>query len=289
MKTLSSHPGAMVYLNGEFVPANEAKISIFDRGFVFGDGVYEVIPVYNGKLFRLKQHLERLDHSLINIRIAPPLSHDKWEQRLNTLIAKNLNNTKEQSLYIQITRGVAPRDHKFPEKTPVTIVAVSHPLIAVDPNLLTQGAAAITMEDLRWKCCNIKSISLLANILARQQALDNHADEAIFLKENHLTEGAASNVFIVENRRIITPPKSAELLPGITRDLVLELAAENNIAHFEEHISLQRAQQADEIWLTSSTKEIIPVTLLDDKPVANGQPGSLWARMLTLYQAFIHR
>ncbi len=288
MKTLSSHTDAIVYLNGEFIPANEAKISIFDRGFVFGDGVYEVIPVYSGKLFRLKQHLERLDHSLINIRIAPPLSHDKWEQRLNTLIAKNPNNTKEQSLYIQITRGVAPRDHKFPEKTPVTIVAVSHPLTAVDPNLLTQGAAAITMEDLRWKCCNIKSISLLANILARQQALDNHADEAIFLKENHLTEGAASTVFIVENRRIITPPKSAELLPGITRDLVLELAAKNNIAHFEERISLQRAQQADEIWLTSSTKEIIPVTLLDDKPVANGQPGPLWARMLTLYQAFIH-
>ncbi len=278
---------SILYLNGEFVPVDEAKISVFDRGFVFGDGVYEVIPVYGGKLFRLTQHLERLDHSLISIRIAPPLSHDKWEKQLNTLIAKNANNQpEEQSIYIQITRGVAPRDHKFPEKTQPTIVAVCNPLAAVDPDLLAQGVAAITMEDFRWQCCNIKSISLLPNILAKQQAQDSQAHEALFFRENRLTEGTTSNVFIVENRCIITPPKSTDLLAGITRDLVLELASAHNITHSEEVISLERIQKADEIWLTSSTKEILPVTLLDGKPVSSGQPGPLWARMLTLYQAF---
>jgi len=278
---------SILYLNGEFVAVDEAKISIFDRGFVFGDGVYEVIPVYGGKLFRLKQHLERLDHSLISIRIAPPLSHDKWEKRLSTLVAKNANNHREeQSIYIQITRGVAPRDHRFPEKTQPTIVAICNSLTAVDPDLLAQGVAAITMEDFRWKCCNIKAISLLPNILAKQQAQDSQAHEALFFRENQLTEGTTSNVFIVENRRIITPPKSTDLLAGITRDLVLELASTHNIAHTEEVISLERIQKADEIWLTSSTKEILPVTLLDGKPVSSGKPGPLWARMLTLYQAF---
>ncbi|VAW83460.1 D-alanine aminotransferase [hydrothermal vent metagenome] len=278
---------SIVYLNGEFVSADEAKISIFDRGFVFGDGVYEVIPVYGTKLFRLKQHLERLDRSLTSIRITLPLSHEQWEKQLDTLIAKNPHNgLEERSIYIQITRGVAPRDHKFPEKTPPTIVAICNPLTAVDSDLLAQGAAVITMEDFRWQRCNIKAISLLPNVLARQQAMDNQAQEVLFFRDNRLTEGAASNVFIVENGRIITPPKSEDLLAGITRDLVLELALAHNIAHAEEEISLKRAQKADEIWLTSSTKEILPVTLLDGKPISSGQPGSLWVRMLALYQTF---
>ncbi len=272
----------ILYLNGDFLPASEAKISVLDRGFVFGDGVYEVIPVYGGKPFRLNEHIERLENSLIQIRIPPPLSSEKWQKILRKLI--DVNGCGDLSIYLQITRGVAPRDHAFPQDTQPTVMAMVSPLKPVDSALLSAGVAVITLDDFRWQFCDIKSIALLPNILAKQEAIDANATEAIFIRDGVVTEGTSSNVFIVKDRQIITPAKSQYLLPGITRDLIIELAISNRINYKEDNISLELLKEADEIWLTSSTKEILPVTKLNGSSVGNGQPGPLWARMLTLYQ-----
>lgn len=278
---------AIVFLNGEFLPATQAKISVLDRGFIFGDGVYEVIPVYGGHLFRLSQHLKRLDDSLVAIRIAPPLSHDRWRNVLTELVQQNGGG--DQSIYLQITRGVAMRDHAFPKGVEPTVFAMANTLKAVPSDILTHGVAAITLTDSRWQHCNVKAITLLANVLARQQALDIGAAEAILLRDGFANEGAASNLFIVKERALYTPPKSAQLLPGITRDVILELAAANQIPFHEAPISESVLRDADEIWLTSSTKEILPVTQLDGKKVGTGQPGPLWSRMLALYQGYKQR
>lgn len=278
---------AIVFLNGEFLPATQAKISVLDRGFIFGDGVYEVIPVYGGHLFRLNQHLKRLDDSLVAIRIAPPLSHDRWRSILTELVQQNGGG--DQSVYLQITRGVALRDHAFPKGVEPTVFAMANPLKPVPSDILTHGVTAITLTDSRWQHCNVKAITLLANVLARQQALDTGAAEAILLRDGFANEGAASNLFIVKERALYTPPKSAQLLPGITRDLILELAAANQIPFHEAPISESVLRDADEIWLTSSTKEILPVTQLDGKKVGTGQPGPLWSRMLALYQGYKQR
>lgn len=278
---------AVVFLNGEFLAASQAKISVLDRGFVFGDGVYEVIPVYGARLFRLSQHLKRLDDSLIAIRIAPPLSHDRWRAVLTELVRDNGGG--DLSIYLQITRGVAPRDHAFPKGVEPTVFAMANPLKPVPSDTLVQGIAAITLADTRWQLCNVKAITLLANVLARQQALDVGAAEAILLRDGIANEGAASNLFIVKDRTLYTPPKSAQLLPGVTRDLILELAAANQIPYREMSIDEDALRSADEVWLTSSTKEILPVTQLDGKKVGTGQPGPLWARMLALYQEYKQR
>ncbi|MGM0593399.1 MAG: D-amino acid aminotransferase [Pseudomonadota bacterium] len=272
-----------VFLNGQYLPAAEAKISVLDRGFIFGDGVYEVIPVYGGRLFRLPHHLERLDHSLQGIRLHNPLDHTTWQQRLEELIDRNGGG--EQSLYLQVTRGVAPRDHRFPTHTEPTVFAMSTPLGPV-PDTLREGVAAITVEDIRWKLCNIKAIALLPNILLRQQAADAGAAEAIMLRDGFVTEGSASNLFIVNNGVVLTPPKSNLLLPGITRDLVVELCHDNAVPCVEGAISQMQLQQADEIWLTSSSKEITPVIRLDQAPVGQGRPGPLWQRLIALYQTY---
>lgn len=272
-----------VYLNGEFLPAAEAKVSVLDRGFIFGDGVYEVIPVYGGRLFRLAHHLERLDHSLEGIRLANPLSHRTWQQCLEQLVAKNGGG--DQSLYLQVTRGVARRDHSFPPDTEPTVFAMSSPVGPV-PEQLRQGVAAVSVEDFRWKLCHIKTIALLPNILLRQQAVHAGAAEAIMLRDGFVTEGAASNVFIVNNGVVLTPPKSNLLLPGITRDLVVELCRQNSVPCVEGAISEMQLREADEIWITSSTKEIIPVTRLDDLPVGGGRPGPVWQQAIDLYQQY---
>lgn len=278
---------AVVYLNNEFLPASEAKVSVLDRGFIFGDGVYEVIPVYGGHLFRLSQHLKRLDDSLVAIRIAPPLSHDRWRDILTQLVQRNGGG--DLSVYLQITRGVAPRDHAFPKGVEPTVFAMANALKAVPSDMLAHGVAAITLTDNRWQQCNIKAITLLANVLARQQALDTGAAEAILLRDGVANEGAASNLFIVKDRALCTPPKSGQLLPGITRDLILELAAAHHIPFQENPITESALRSADEVWLTSSTKEILPVTRLDGKKIGAGQPGPIWSRMLALYQDYKQR
>lgn len=275
---------SIVYLNGKFLPVEEAYVSVLDRGFVFGDGVYEVIPVYGGHLFRLAQHLERLDQSLAGVRITAPLSGAQWRDVLEDLIKKNGGG--DQSLYLQITRGVAPRDHAFPKNTIPTVFALTSPLNAIPAAMLEQGVIAVTLEDIRWKNCHIKSINLLPNVLLRQQAIDLGALEAVLVRDGNITEGAASNIFTVKDGVILTPPKGPLLLPGITRDLILELAAQHGMAHREATITQAEFLAADEIWLSSSAREVLPITVLNGQPVGSGKPGAIWKRMFALYQAF---
>lgn len=274
----------IVYLNGKFLPIEQATVSVQDRGFIFGDGVYEVIPVYGGRLFRLEQHLRRLANSLAETRIANPMTDHQWQLCLQELVSRNGGG--DQSVYVQITRGAAPRDHAFPEDTQPTVYVASSPLKPLSPEIMVNGVVAVTAPDNRWQRCDIKAITLLANILLRQQAIDQGAVEAILVRDGLANEGAASNLFIVKQGVVITPPKGPILLPGITRDLVLELAAANNIAHREAPITMADLEQAEEVWLSSSTREILPVTRLDGRPVGDGKPGPLWRQMMALYQAY---
>lgn len=276
----------IIYLNGEFMPDDEARIPVLDRGFIFGDGVYEVIPVYGGKLFRFEEHLQRLQNSLDALKINNPLSRDQWETTLTELIRQNGDG--DQSLYLQITRGSAKRDHALPQNITPTVFAMCNELKPLPADIINNGVAAITLDDIRWQRCHIKAISLLPNVLLRQEALDQGAAEAILIRDGQATEGAASNLFAVIDSVITTPPKGPLLLPGITRDLVLELAASHDLPNQEKDIALTELQQADEIWLTSSTKEILSVTQLDGNPVGDGKPGPLYKQMLTLYQDYKH-
>lgn len=273
-----------VYLNGEFLPLEDAHVSVLDRGFIFGDGVYEVIPIYGGNILKLEEHLNRLDYSLEGIRLVNPMSREQWKEVFEQLIEKNGNG--DLSIYLQITRGVAPRDHGFPENLTPTVFAMCNPLKPLPDHFTTDGANAITTEDIRWQFCNIKSTSLLANTMLRQFALDKKADEAILVKGNNVTEGSASSVFIVKNDEIITPPKGTCILPGITRDLVIELASANDIKCTERNITLDELNTCDEIWVTSSLREILPVTRLDNKPVGNSLPGPIWKKLYSLYQDY---
>jgi D-alanine transaminase len=270
-------------LNGSFLPLEDACVPVMDRGFLFGDGVYEVIPVYGGKLFRLTHHLQRLGNSLEAVRIGNPLSDTEWETMLKELVSRNEGT--DQAVYLQVTRGVAAkRDHAFPADTRPTLFAMSTPMTtAVDIDSIT-GATAITLPDIRWKHCNIKAITLLPNVMLRQQAVDAGAAEAILIKDGYAIEGAASNIFIVKDGLLVTPPNGPALLPGITRDLIIELAAAHTIPFREADITETDLFNADEIWLTSSTREISPVTRLDDTVISAGKPGLLWRRMITLYQ-----
>ncbi len=276
---------SIVYLNGEFVPLEDAKISVLDRGFLFADGVYEVIPAYGGYLLRLDEHLQRLQNSLDAIRLENPMSNDQWRELLEKLLEEN--PSEDQSIYLQVTRGVAAkRNHGFPDEVTQTVFAMVSELPHVDKEELRPGVSAITLDDIRWKSCDIKSVSLLGNILLRQQAHDRGAAEAILVNEGKVTEGAASNVFIVKNAVIITPPTGPCLLPGITRDLILELAEQHKMPFEVRDVDEKELDEAEEIWLTSSTKEILPVVELDGKSVENGQAGPIWEKMIDIYQAY---
>lgn len=275
---------SIVYLNGKFLPEHQACIPVLDRGFIFGDGVYEVIPVYGGKLFRLEEHLQRLQGNFQAVRIADPLQKNQWQELLTTLVEKNGGG--DLSLYLQVTRGVAPRDHALPTNITPTVFAMCSPLKPVPEDIRTQGVAAIMLDDIRWQHCHIKSISLLSNVLLRQAALDRDAAEAILIREGFATEGAASNLFAVIDGVLTTPPKGPKLLPGITRDLILELAAQHGIPHAEADISREALASAEEIWLTSSTREILAVTRLDEQAVGAGKPGLVYQRMLALFQDY---
>ena len=273
------------YLNGTFLPLEDASVPVMDRGFLFGDGVYEVIPVYAGRLFRLAHHLQRLRNSLQAVHIDNPLADSDWENMLTELVTRNA--TPDQAVYLQVTRGVAAkRDHAFPADTQPTLFAMSTPMAASADIDSIAGAIAITLPDVRWKLCNIKAITLLPNVMLRQQAVDAGAVEAILIKDGYAIEGAASNVFIVKNGLLITPPNGPALLPGITRDLIIELAANHAMPFREADITEAELFAADEIWLSSSTREISPVTLLDDTVISAGKPGPLWKRMITLYQQY---
>lgn len=274
----------MIYLNGQFMPIEKACIPVLDRGFIFGDGVYEVIPVYSRQPFRLTEHLDRLQHSLDGIRLKNPFRNEEWKNLLEQLIAHN--DGDDQYIYLHITRGVAKRDHAFPVNVSPTVFIMSNPLLPPPSELLGSGASAITALDNRWIRCDVKAISLLPNVLLRQLAMDVRALETVLIRDGFLTEGAASNIFIVKNNVLLTPPKSHLMLPGITYDVVLELAANNQIDHEIREISEFEVRNADEILLTSSTKEIMPITLLDNKPVGSGKPGKIFAQLHALYQHY---
>ena len=274
----------LVYLNGEYLPLNGAKVSVLDRGFIFGDGVYEVIPAYAGKALRFEHHMQRLNDSLNAVRIKNPLSNKQWHDIIEKLIIET--GPEDQSIYLHITRGVAIRDHRFPNDSAPTVFVMSNILHPVDTQLLDNGISAITLDDIRWQYCNIKAIALLPNILLRQQAVDEDAMEAILIRDGDVTEGAASNVFIVSKGVIKTPPKGSRLLPGITRDLVVELAHTHNMPIEEVAISEEEFLAANEIWLTSSTKEILPVTNINAQPVNSGLPGAVWQDMYQKYQDY---
>ena len=271
-----------VYLNGEYLPVEQAKVSVMDRGFLFGDGVYEVIPCYAGQLFHLQAHIDRLSASLAGVRMNNPYSTEQWLEIFKPLIDVSQN----QYIYLQITRGVSPkRDHAFPDNTPQTIFVMCNNIVPFAG--LETGVKAITLDDSRWKYCNIKATALLAHLLHRQTAVDQECAEAILIdKEGFITEGAASNVFAVINGVMLTPANSNSILPGITRDVILELAEKNNIPFREDDISLAELKTASEIWVTSSTREIIPVVELDGVAVADGKVGSVWHTMNNIFQAY---
>lgn len=277
---------AIAYLNGTFLPLAEVSISPLDRGFLFADGVYEVIPVYHGHSFRLTEHLQRLTNSLAAIQLECGLERSDWDAVLTELVVRNGGGNLV--IYLQITRGApAIRDHNFPEAgTPPTVFVMASPLKPLPEAPYRNGISVITCADIRWSACHIKSIALLANVLIRQQALAQGVDDAILVRDGYVTEAVASNVFLVCQGLLLTPRKDHRILPGITRDLILELAAANGILFEEKDLPALRLTEADEIWLSGSTKEIIPVTRLDGLPVGNGVPGPLWHRLMALYQDY---
>ena len=272
---------SIVYLNGQYLPLEKANISVLDRGFTFGDGVYEMIPVYHGHIFRLKKHIERLNNSLDEVYIDRPCDFTQWQEILQELIQQN--PAEDHSLYMQVTRGVSERDHAIDTATKPTVFAMSRPLLKKDRSA---GISAIIEEDIRWKYCHIKAITLLPSVILKHKAKQAGAIEALLVKDGYVTEGAASNVFIVKEGVVKTPPKDGNLLPGITRDLVVELLLESKISCKEVAITEKELRQADEIWITSSTWEIVPVVQLDDEPVGTGKPGGVWQQANKIYQAF---
>ena len=271
-----------VFLNGKFIAADEAKVSVFDRGFVFGDGVYEVIPVYDGYCFKLKNHLERLQNSLDESRIVNPYSEKHWENVLEKLISLHLGG--DQVLYLQVTRGVAARDHIFPENTKPTVFVMSNLLQAVPRKYKKNGISAISLKDSRWQKCNIKSTSLLPNCLLKQQAKDAGAEEALLISDGYLTEGSTSNAYAVIDGVIYTAPKSGKILAGITREVVLNLASKAGIRLIEEPVPEFKLADVDELWTSSSTKEVLPITRLNGVKVGEGVPGPVWQKIDVLYQ-----
>lgn len=277
----------IVFLNGEFLEAAAARISPLDRGFLFADGVYEVIPCYDGRPLRLDAHLDRLQYSLDALRIPATQSRAEWAALFSELVARNGGGNV--SIYLQVSRGAPEkRDHAFP-KVPVapTVFAMVSPMARPPLDDLDNASCvrAITRNDIRWTRADIKSVSLLPNILLRQDAVEAGAAECILLRDGCATEGAASNLFIVAGGVLKTPPKSHYILGGITRDLVIELALANGIPVAECDISEQELRRADEIWVTSSTREIVPVGELDGAKIGDGRPGPLWRRMAHIYRA----
>src|SRR5574343_944776 len=275
-----------IYLNGRFLPLAEAGISPLDRGFLYGDGVYEVIPVYSRKAFRIDEHLKRLQATLDGIKMANPLPAADWKAVILRLI--EAAPWDDQSIYLQVTRGADDkRDHAFPPASvPSTAFAFASPLVTTPAEVRAKGVGAITVPDLRWSRCDLKVVSLLANVLARQQAVEVGCAEALLIRDGYVKEGAASNIFIVKDGVLLAPPKTHLMLPGITYDVILELAEQHQQPLVVRELSEAELRGADEVWMTSSTKEVLPIVTLDGQPVGSGTPGPLAAQMWQDYQDF---
>ncbi|MGQ0651613.1 MAG: D-amino acid aminotransferase [Betaproteobacteria bacterium] len=277
-----------VFLNGSFVRAEDAKISVLDRGFIFGDGVYEVVPVYSRVAFRLDEHLARLERSLAAIAIRDPYSAAQWRSHIYQLV--DAQPFEDQAVYFQVTRGVAKRDHAFPKgHVEPTVFMMSNPLTVPPAAQVERGAAAVSAQDNRWLRCDIKSTSLLGNCLLRQVSAEAGAVETILFRDGKLTEASSSNVFIVKGGAIAAPPKSNLILPGITYDVVVELARANKLPIELREVTEAEVRDADEVWVSSSSKEVLAIVSLDAKPVGEGRPGPVFRRMYDLYQDFKQR
>jgi D-alanine transaminase len=276
----------LCFLNGEFLPISEARIPVLDRGFIFGDGIYEVVPVYGRRLFRFDEHLARLNRSLGKLRLPQPATRDEWLARCRQLVTSRPED--DQVIYIQVTRGVAPRDHVMPAHPVPTVFMMSNPLKPATAEQRHAGVACITARDFRWERGDIKSTSLLGNVLARQLSADQGAVETIMFRDGHLTEAAASNVWIAHEGALLGPPKSDHVLEGIRVELLRELCEDAGIAYNLRPISEADVRAADEVLLSSATKEILPVTRIDNEAVGHGamrgKPGPVYARLYEAYQ-----
>lgn len=273
-----------VFLNGRLLPIEQATVSVLDRGFIFGDGVYELVPVYSRVPFRLEEHLARLERSLGETRIRNPYSRAQWRAHIYALI--DAQPFEDQGIYFQVTRGVAKRDHAFPANVEPTVFMMSNPLVNPQPAQVEKGASAVSAQDYRWLRCDIKSISLIGNCLLRQISAEAGGAETILFREGKLTEASASNVFIVERGVIQSPPKSNLILPGITYDVVVELARANGLPLEFKDIPEADVRAADELWVSSSSKEVLAIVELDGKRIGDGRPGPVFRRMFQLYQEF---
>jgi D-alanine transaminase len=272
----------IAHFNGQLLPLDRISISPLDRGFIFGDGVYEVIPVYDGVMLRGREHFERLQRSLDEIRIQNPHTVDEWMRAATELLAHHPGN---QSLYIHVTRGVpAKRDHVLPQGLKPTVFMMVYPLVSPTKEQVENGVACVTARDFRWEKCHIKSTSLLGNVLARQISADVGATETVLLRDGFVTEASASNVFVVKDGVVAAPPRDNLILLGITYDLLVRLAAEGSVKLEIRPIPEAELRSADEVWLSSSSKEVLAVTTLDGKPVGSGKPGPVFKRMHALFQ-----
>lgn len=277
----------IVYLNGEYLPQEQAKISVFDRGFLFGDAIYEVIPVFNGHCLRVQEHLARMQRSLQAVHMHNPLTNAQWLELLEQLMQRNAEFLPNLAIYIEISRGAqSKRSHPIPKDYQPTVVAFCIANQPMSAEVLAKGFSAITLANPRRRDCHIKAVTLLPNILALHEAHSQQAIEAILLDGDQVLEGCSSNVFAVKQGVVITPPANEQILGGITRELVLEILEKNNLAHEARPLTKQELLQADEVWLTSSMKEIAPVTEIDKQVIGNGQAGPMWQQVFQLYQQY---
>ena len=283
-------PDTLCYLNGEYARVDQAKVSVLDRGFIFGDGIYEVVPVYGRRLFRFEEHMARLERSLAKVRIEHPHLRAEWLQRCRHLVAELFaqKGAEDQLVYIQVTRGVAPRDHVMPEGVTPTVFMMASPMKPPTTEQRHAGVACTTARDFRWERGDIKSISLLGNVLARQMSADHGAVETIMFRDGFLTEAAASNVWIAHEGALLGPPKSEHVLEGIRVELLRELCEDVGIAYNLRPIAEADVLAADEVMLSSASKEILPVTRIDGELVGHGslrgKPGPVYARLHEAYQ-----
>ena len=274
----------VVFLNGEFLPLEEARVPVLDRGFLFGDGVYEVVPVYSRVPFRLDEHLARLERSLGETRIRNPYAPGRWREIIYRLV--DAQPFEDQAVYFQVTRGVAKRDHAFPKGVEPTVFMMSNPIVNPPRAQVEAGGKAVSERDNRWLRCDIKSISLIGNCMLRQLSAEEGYAETILFRDGNLTEASACNVFIVKRGVIQGPPKGNLLLPGITYDVVVELARANGMPIELRSVTEAEVRAADELFVTSSSKEVFPIVELDHQKIGDGRPGPVFRRMYELYQEF---
>jgi D-alanine transaminase len=276
-------PLPICYLNGDYLPLSEARVSPLDRAFLFADSVYEVLPVFDGRMFRFREHFDRLARSLREIRIESPHTHEQWLGILEEVVSRN--GGTDMYIYVQVSRGMEfGRNHAFPAVVRPTVFIMASPLPAMTPDIAEDGLAAITVEDFRWGRCDIKTTMLLANVLMKQQATEAGAQEAIIVRDGDVMEGSSTSVFIVAGGVLATPPNSRRILPGTTRDTALELATAASMSLEVRRIAVAELQGAEEVWISSATRDVLPVTRIDGRPVGSGKPGPQWRKMSAAFE-----